>query len=654
MCGIAGFVTFRPPAGAESLLERMTTTLQHRGPDDVGYYHVAPAFLGHRRLSIVDLSRGHQPIYNEDRSRLILYNGEIFNHAELRPGLERAGHRYQTNSDTETVLHGWEEYGPACLDQFRGMFAFVIWDENERRLFAARDRLGKKPFYYYWDGELFAFASEIKALLEHPGISSAPNDALISEYLAFGYVSGEQTLFQGIYKLPAGHWLEWDLSPDGRPRLRVESYWDVPVSAATDGLSDADWIAETRRRLEETVRLRLMADVPLGTFLSGGVDSSAISALVQRISGSQVKTFSVGYREQAYSELNYAREAAAAIGTEHHEVILGREEFFQALPALIWHEDEPIAWPSSIALYFVSRLAAQQVKVVLTGEGSDELFGGYERYRWNQLNLRAASAYRFVPSSLRAGVRRLLVDAPLLRADWRRKLHHTFLGRELGVESLYLDNFYAAFSRQQQSELLLREPGSIYDSYLRYWEAHGEATRLQRMLYADQKTYLVELLMKQDQMSMASSIESRVPFLDHHFLAFAMRVPDRLRIHGSEQKYILKKAVEDLLPHRIVYRVKKGFPTPLRQWLRGRDAESVLSPLSAPDGFLLHYVRVEAVQKLLERHHAGWEDGTDRIWRLLNLAHWGEMHFGKQGRSMSAELAREQLNRSTVVGALRP
>jgi len=343
-----------------------------------------------------------------------------------------------------------------------------------------------------------------------------------------------------------------------------------------------------------------------------------------------IQTFSVGYSEAQYSELGYAAQVAAAIGSRHREIRMSRNDFFQALPRLIWHEDEPITWPSSASLYFVSHLAAQHVKVVLTGEGSDELFAGYERYRWNLLNQRGARYYRIVPAALRRWLRGQMAATPLLRASLRRKLGHSFLGREDSLESLFLDNFYGAFSSQQQARLLRRPADGIYRSYRGYWDSRQGGPLLDRMLYCDQKTYLVELLMKQDQMSMACSIESRVPLLDHTFVEFAMRVPDRLKIHGGEQKYILKKAVEDLLPHNIVYRKKMGFPTPIRAWLGDAEAAPMLAGLSSPEGFLAAYLDPREIARLVARHQAGAEDATDRIWRLLNLQVWGEMFFQNQ------------------------
>ncbi len=622
MCGIAGFVTRLPEAPPESLLARMTNILHHRGPDGSAFYRDAFASLGHRRLSIIDVAAGHQPMSNEDGALWITFNGEIFNHADLRPALEQAGHQYRTRCDTETIVHAYEQYGPDAVTRFRGMFSFAIWDKNTRTLFCARDRLGKKPFYYYWDGRLFAFASEIKALLAHPAISPRFEESLLSEYLNFGYCSGEQTLFSGIRKLMPGHWLR--LTPE---QLEIHRYWEIPCPLSYEKRDDPSWIAECRSRLEDAVRTRLMSDVPLGMFLSGGVDSSAIAALMKTMVDGPVKTFAVGYREQEFSELPYARHVAEAIGTEHHEVVIGRDDFFNALPQLVWHEDEPISWPSSVSLHFVSRLAAEQVKVVLTGEGSDELFAGYARYRFYLLNKRWMEAYRHVPRSLRDAVRSQIESSNLLSGNIRRKLQHSVLGRGADLEALYLDNFYAAFSRAEQGRLLA--PGArsagIYDSFLHYWNAEPQAPLLSRMLYADQKTYLVELLMKQDQMSMTSSLESRVPFLDHQLVEFAAGVPDHMKLRGGIGKYILKKAVEDLLPREIVYRKKMGFPTPLRRWLMDSQSDPLIAQLQDRDGLVAPYIDFTYLNGLLSRHKSGLEDATDRIWRLLNLQIWGNI-----------------------------
>jgi asparagine synthase (glutamine-hydrolysing) len=635
MCGIAGFVSVAPARQPDAALERMTESVHHRGPDDCGFYRDPAASLGHRRLSIIDVAAGHQPMSNEDGRLWITYNGEIFNHAALRPELERAGHRYKTRCDTETILHAYEEYGPECLTRLRGMFAFALWDKDSRSLFCARDRLGIKPFYYYWDGRLFAFASEIKALLEHPAISAELEESLLPEYLAFGYISEERTLFRKIRKLMPGHFLVLKVQ-DGQAALQQRRYWDVPPPQGGGEQDEQAWTSECRRRLEETVRMRLMSDVPLGMFLSGGVDSSAIAALITRMVPGPVQTFSVGYPEAPFSELGYARQVAESIGTDHHEVAVGMEDFFNALPRLIWHEDEPITWPSSVSLYFVSKLASERVKVVLTGEGADELFAGYSRYRFYALNQRWLAWYRLLPSGLRRGVRDAVASSRRLSGALRRKLQHTFLGRGESLESLYLDNFYSAFSFAAQEALLSRadlNAGSCYGNFLRYWDAQAPGSLLRRMLYADQKTYLVELLMKQDQMSMACSIESRVPYLDHPFVEFAARVPDHLKMRRGVAKYIFKRAVEDLLPREIIYRRKMGFPTPLRQWLLDPRAEVLFSILRARDGLLASYLKLSELEDLLARHRAGVEDATDRIWRLLNLQVWGDVFLtGRRAR----------------------
>jgi len=624
MCGIAGFVNLSQGGASAADLTRMMDEISHRGPDGHGAFDDGTAFLGHRRLSIIDVAGGFQPMSNETGSVHITFNGEIFNHVALRPEIERAGHHYTTRCDTETIVHAYEQYGPDCVTRFRGMFAFAIWDAGKQTLFCARDRLGIKPFYYFSNSRFFAFASEIKALLRHPEIQAALDETLLPEYLAFGYMSGEGTLFRGIRKLMPGHTLALDAKTGA---TRIQRYWDVPAPSSPARRPDEEWIGECRNRLEEGVRTRLMSDVPLGMFLSGGVDSSAIAALMKRMRTEPVKTFAVGYREAAYSELSYARHVSEAIGTDHHEVVIGMDDFFNALPRLVWHEDEPVAWPSSVSLYFVSALAAKHVKVVLTGEGSDELFAGYHRYRHYLSNRRWAAAYGVVPETLRSGIRGFIGDSRLLSAGLRRKLRHTFLGRDRTIESLLLDNFYGAFSASARDSLLA-SPEALsanpYANYLAYWNSRS-GSALSRMLYADQKTYLVELLMKQDQMSMASSIESRVPFLDHPLVEFAASVPDDLKIRNGEGKYIVKRAVEDLLPRDIIYRKKMGFPTPLHQWLLDSRAEPLFAFLLDRNRLLAGYLDLDYVVDLIHRHRSRTEDATDRLWCLLNLQLWGDL-----------------------------
>ena len=626
MCGIAGAVIADGAGAQDRVIRRMTGIIAHRGPDGDGYYESERVALGHRRLSIIDLATGSQPMTNEDGSLRITYNGEIFNHADLRPELERAGHRYHSRCDTETVLHAYEQYGDQCVTRFRGMFAFGVWDEKNQRLFCARDRLGIKPFYYFWNGRLFAFASEIKSLLEHPEISAHANEQLLPEYLVFGYNSGEETLFAGIRKLMPGHTLT--LQCGKNPSIEIKQFWDPPCPTEFEQRSDEEWIGLCRSRLEDAVRTRLMSDVPLGMFLSGGVDSSAIAAIIKRNTSGPVKTFAVGYDEAPFSELAYARQVAERIGTEHHDVVISMDDFFNALPKLVWHEDEPISWPSSVSLYFVAKLAAEQVKVVLTGEGSDELFGGYARYRFYLLNQRWMNAYRGVPGIVRGGIRDLVTNRPMLSASLRRKLGHTVLGRNANIESLYLDNFYSAFDGDEVQQLLaISYAENPYAFFLKSWEAVKRSPTLSRLLYADQKTYLIELLMKQDQMSMATSIESRVPFLDHVFVEFAATVPPHMKLRGKQGKYILKRAVGDLLPESIIYREKFGFPTPIRDWLMRGRAKVLVDYLRDREGILANYVNPAFMDDLLAKHFSGKYDATDRIWRLLNLQVWGDMYL---------------------------
>jgi asparagine synthase (glutamine-hydrolysing) len=647
VCGIAGFLSL-DSSRSDGLpaLERMTAAIAHRGPDDSGFYSRPGVFVGHRRLSIVDVAGGLQPMSNENGRVWIAFNGEIFNHSDLRPPLEAAGHHYRTRCDTETILHAYEQYGSDCVSRFRGMFAFAIWDENTETLFCARDRLGIKPFYYFYDGKTFAFASEIKALLAHPAISAGFEDSLLAEHLAFGYVSSEQTLFRGIRKLMPGHHLTVRRRESSGPR--IERYWEVQAPERQESRPDAEWISDCRQKFEEAVRTRLMSDVPLGVFLSGGVDSSAIASMVTRLTpGDRLKTFSVGYAEEQYSELAWARQVSQIIGSEHREVTVGMEDFFDILPKLVWHEDEPITWPSSVSLYYVSELASHHVKVVLTGEGSDELFGGYERYQHFLWNQRWMAWYGLFPRAFREFARRRIEDSPLIGASLRRKAQHTFLGRQNTVESLQLDNFYCAFSEAEQRSLLKNTApaGTAYSNFLTYWNARRSSSPLSQMLYADQKTYLVELLMKQDQMSMATSIESRVPFLDHQFVEFAAQAPDHLKIRGGVAKYILKKAVEDLLPHDIIYRKKMGFPTPVRSWLRDERAKPLFARLLDPEGLLASYLDRRAIRSLIERHQNGMEDATDRIWRLLNLQLWGDLFLNGKSNSRWEGL----LSRASVV-----
>ena len=628
MCGING-IAFSSRSGRRvdaRVLERMRDVITHRGPDDEGIYIDGQIGLGHRRLSIVDVAAGHQPMTNEDGSLYITYNGEIYNHADFRQSLEEHGHVYRTHCDTETILHLYEEHGTRAVEHLRGMFAFAIWDRKKRELFIARDRLGVKPLYYAQtdDGSLY-FASEIKALLAARAVVPEINYRALPDYLANHGTSADETLFQNVKRLLPGHTLLWR---DGQ--IKIEKYWDLHYTSDNQNgthRSDQDYIAEWTELFRTSVRLRLMADVPLGMFLSGGIDSSAIAAVMSEMVSEPIKTFSVAFAEREANELEYARMVARAFKTDHHEIIVSPEDFFQMLPKLVWHEDEPLAHPSSVALYFVSRLASQHVKVVLTGEGSDEMLAGYERYYKTLYNLALGPYYhKLTGEAFRRAVRRRIEELPA-DSKVRHKLRRTFLCLQPDIENLYFDNF-AVFTRAMQHDLLTPETkeraGTLnpYQDMRRYFDASDADSLLNRMLYADVKTYLHELLMKQDQMSMAASIESRVPFLDHKLVEFTAQLPESLKLRrGWTTKYILRQSMKNVLPEPILKRSKMGFPVPVGAWFRGAFRsvidEYVLSERAASRGlFDRNFVR-----GLVERHQAG-ENHSERLWALVNFEMW--------------------------------
>ena len=664
MCGIAGFVAvdgLGPEAPARAV--RMRDIITHRGPDAAGLHVDAHAALAHRRLSIVDLSTGQQPLSNEDGSVWVAFNGEIYNHADIRRQLEASGHRYRTKSDTETIVHAYEQWGDDCVRRFRGMFAIALWDAPRRRLLLVRDRLGIKPLYWTRTGDTLLFASEIKALLASDLVSRDPNTAALPELLGTRYLAGPETMFRGVHKLLPGHRLIFE---DGR--VAIEQYWDVPGRAeplrhdwerpkadlqAGDssgaGLQtrrDRDVVGEFRDLLEESVRLRLMSDVPLGMFLSGGIDSSAIAALMARLIGRPLQTFSVAFKDRAFNELEYAREVARAIHADSHEIVIDDGDFFGALPKLIWHEDEPIAHTSSVPLYFVSALARQHVTVVLTGEGSDELLAGYGKYLRVAWNWRAGGVYeRLVPGPMRTAIAGGLV--PKLPATLGRYARRSFLAMDRTAEAMFFDNFASIRLADQRGLLSASVRGAAtsaqaYGASMAYFEApNGGSTLLDRLLYADIKTYLVELLMKQDQMSMATSIESRVPFLDHELVEFAARLPDAWKLSGLTTKRVLRESMKGLLPDSILNRPKMGFPVPFAQWTRGAWNSVVRDVLLDRRTRERGIIDPAAVDALLSDHAAGRTAGGDRLWSLLNLELWYRTFIDNDGIQTLPEQAPE-------------
>jgi asparagine synthase (glutamine-hydrolysing) len=617
MCGING-IAFSSRSNRlveEAVLCRMRDIQFHRGPDDGGIFIENSIGLGHRRLSIVDVAGGHQPMFNADKSVVIIYNGEVYNHADYRAELEAKGYRFQNNSDTETIIHLYEEYGAKCVEKLRGMFAFAIWNRAKKELFIARDRLGVKPLYYVHDsqGNLF-FGSEIKTLLEASAVKAELNYNALTDQFANHGTSKEETLFVDVKRLLPGHTLTWK---DGQ--LEIRKYWEVNFEPKHDG-TDAEFIEEWRDLFRHSVKLRLMADVPLGMFLSGGIDSSAIAAMMSTMVDEPIKTFSVGFKEREANEFEYARMISQKYQTDHHEITLTPEQFFAELPKLVWHEDEPIGFIASVPLYFVSKLAQQHVKVVLTGEGSDEILAGYGRYEKAVRLLQYGEKYeslapKFLRSAIKSGA--TAVGGRLTR---------TFLTRENDIENLFFDNF-AVFGKSLQSQLFSAETKARIAEqnpyfYQNEWLAQTDAREiLDKLLYVDSKTYLHELLMKQDQMSMAASIESRVPFLDHKLVEFTAQMPVRMKLRGNTTKFLLKEAMVGILPDEILYRSKMGFPVPVGNWFRHQFKhivdEYVLSERSLSRGIF----KADFVRQIVAKHNAG-ENHDERIWQLVNFEIW--------------------------------
>ncbi len=660
MCGICGFAV---PSRSTRVLSadvllRMRDVLVHRGPDDAGVFMDDKIGLGHRRLSIVDVMHGHQPMPSDDANLQLVYNGEVYNHPTLSADLQSSGVKYNTHCDTETVLRLFERHGPAAPRHLRGMFAFAIWNRRRRELFLARDRLGVKPLYYaHLDDGTLIFGSEIKSLLATGAIRAELNAAAFPDYLANHAPSAADTLFGGIKRLPPGHTLLWR---DGR--VEIEQYWDLHFapSAEQDRRDDAEIVDDYRARLRESVRMRLMADVPLGCFLSGGIDSAAITALMTELTGGGVKTFSVAFADREANELEYARLVAERFKTEHHEVLVQPNEFFSALPRLLWHEDEPIAHPSSIPLYFVSQLAGKHVKVVLTGEGSDETLAGYGRYRTTVYNLGVGRAWERMGGAHLRGATRALIGALPRTARLRHRLERTFLNLPADLPSLYFDNF-AVFSRGQQAALLtesMRERVESIDPYAAIREYMGRTdadSLINELLYADTKTYLHELLMKQDQMSMAASIESRVPFLDHPLMEFAATLPDRMKLRGLTTKYVLRQAMKGVLPDAILTRKKMGFPVPINRWFAGAFqpllAEYVLGPRALARGLF----EPSFVRSLVTRHERGQGNHAERLWSLLNAEIWQRIFIdGESVEDASSTMKRLVKTNSVSAPSTRP
>ncbi len=615
MCGICG-VLYKDTQQKVAIdwLADINRTMNHRGPDDEGYFVEGNIGLGHRRLSIIDLAGGHQPIFNEDKSAVIILNGEIYNYKDLTEELKNKGHIFSTRSDTEVIIHAYEEYGPDCVRKLRGMYAFAIWDKKTKTLMIARDRVGKKPLYYYQDDDVFIFASEIKAILKSGFAKRAVNTRRLDFYLSQGYVPGAETLFEGINKLEPAHYM----TINERGRLSISEYWDID-KIETNDYSFSDALDKLKHLLFESIEIRLMSEVPLGVFLSGGLDSSTIIALMSKLLNKPVKTFSVGYPDdKECSELGYASMIASAFKTEHHEFYLTPDDLFESIDTLLEHTEEPIDESAGIALYKLAKLAKPQATVLLSGEGGDELFAGYPIYPKMKTMERLRKITSILPSPVLEKIASC-VDGTEKNQKYLEWISQPFEKRFRSLsydmaaktkEKMYTDNFKKNLNGEMEEY---------------YFNLHRKCTHkslLGRMLYIDTKTWLPDnLLVKADKMTMAASVELRAPFLDHKLLEFATSLQDSYKLYGKVGKHILREFMKDKIPQQIINRKKMGFPVPLTSWFRGklfqRSQDLLLSERALERGYFKKEYIAGLFKKIKNK-----EDLGRRIFSLVTLELW--------------------------------
>ena len=623
MCGIVGTIYNNSSAANREIIERMNRAITHRGPDDDGFYFHENAALAMRRLSIIDLAHGKQPIHNHDRTKWIVFNGEIYNYQQLREDLDRRGHEFYTNSDTEAIVHLYDEYGADCVRHLRGMFAFAIWDETDKSLFVARDRVGKKPLLYSHqpNGDLI-FGSEFQALLAHPSVSREVDSEAIDSYLSYLCVPAPQTAFKQIRKLEPAHWLRWK---DGR--IETKRYWQPDFSKKIK-ISEIEAEEETLRILRESTKLRMIAEVPLGAFLSGGVDSSTVVALMAQESSQPVKTFSIGFEEQDFSELKYAKRVAEHVGAEYHEFIV-KPDAMEVLPTLVEHYGEPYADSSAIPTYYVSKETRKYVTVALNGDGGDESFAGYERHA----AMRLAETYHRLPRVLR----KALIEKPinLVPTSEIQKSRVRDVKRFLQAANLPRTERYfqwmSAFNREVKKELYTEDfsrriaannPSDVLEKW--FAKANG-AGILDTTLLTDQMTYLPnDLLVKVDIASMANSLEARSPFLDHELIEFAASLPEKIKARRFETKSFLKKIAARLVPKEVVYRRKMGFGVPIGKWFRTDMKDFVRQVLLSEKSLTRGIVRREMIEKYVREHTSAERDHAFQLWTLLMLELWFE------------------------------
>ncbi|HUN22740.1 MAG TPA: asparagine synthase (glutamine-hydrolyzing) [Anaerolineales bacterium] len=628
MCGFCGTLYFDQRPADPQILTRMLDTLQHRGPDDAGIWHNHAIGLASRRLAILDLSAaGHMPMHSADGRLSVAYNGEIYNYPQLRTQLESAKIGLRSHSDTESLLYLYQLYGVEFLQALRGMFALALWDEASQTLTLARDRLGKKPLYYAWQANRLLFASEIKAILAHPQVPRQVDTRWLPHFLAYGYVPTPHTLFSGIQALPPAHYLQLSLA---NPNPQIQAYWSAPTPPEPyENRSVAEWKHALKEQLRTAVQLRMLSDVPLGAFLSGGIDSSLVVALMREFSSQPVKTFAIGFADSAsFNEAPYAKQVAQILGTEHHELLV-QPQAVELLPKLVWHLDQPFADSSCIPTFLVSEFARSAVTVALTGDGGDELFAGYERF----YAARLAERYQQVPTFLRNLLTQGLASLPQ-GTDYRnfsRRALRFAQQASLPLSERYL-GWVGVMLAEQAATWTATDPREIYRHYQSYFRLPTQPDPLPALLDVNLRTYLPEdLLVKVDRMSMAASLEARSPFLDHVLVEFANTLPLELKLRGKVGKWILREWVSDYLPPALFQRPKHGFGVPIGQWFRSSLRDYLCEHLLSADAHYRAYLQSSSVTAMVEQHLSGQADHAHRLWAVLSFEIWLRLFIQSSG-----------------------
>jgi len=617
MCGIAGFVLKNPQGQPTEILKKMADQIIYRGPDDEGYFVAnakqPPATVGlaHRRLSIIDLSGGHQPMHNSKGSTHIVFNGEIYNYKALRASLESLGYHFSSSSDTETIIAAYDEWGCDCVERLHGMFAFAIWNDEKEELLLARDRFGKKPLYIWQHEDDLIFGSEIKTLLVNSSVEQKINRHAVWDYLQYRYVPWPQTLFEGIEKLPPGSYAIWR-----HGNLSVDRYYSPPdrfgLRTSEEAASPVDGFM---RELENAVECRMVSDVPFGAFLSGGIDSSAVVGLMSRHSAEPIKTFSVGFSESQYSELAYARVIADQFKTDHHELTVSQDHLMDELPKLIRFRDAPVSEPSDIPIYLLSLEARKKVKMVLTGEGSDEFLAGYPKHRIE----RYAESYNHMPGFIKQPIKAIVNKLPY--RFWRHKTAINCLSLEDWEERM--PTWFGALSPKERKELLAFNVDVSTNRQRPPFDVEADNSALRKILYFDQTSWLHDnLLERGDRMTMAASLEARMPFMDHQLAAYVSSLPDKYRLNGNVSKWMLREGMKQLLPEEIIDRPKVGFRVPMSDWFRGPMRDYLCDHLIGPDSKTLGFYKRDVLERYIHEHIDGKQNHEKLLWGLLNLEIW--------------------------------